>query len=331
MGSSGLFSGLSRYFRREKEHGLVSFETVTLMYILITTVIIAVEWGGMSRPLSMLMVRGLVVAGIGLMLLIYRLYPCRAMILLRTGWLFAMLIYWYPETYEFCSLFDYKDHIFAAVDYHVFGLQPSLVFDQVLSSTFWYELFNMGYTSYYYLMISMVLFYFIARYERFKWASFVFLASFFMFYLVFEFLPVAGPQYYYCANGVEMGMTDNFPQMHDYFRTHTEILPLEVRGVFSKMVLAAQEAGEHPTAAFPSSHVGMTVVTLILAWKTGCRKFFWILFPFALILFFATVYVKAHYVVDSVAGILFGCLFYLLANAIYRAFLRKKEGITKPV
>ena len=76
---------------------------------------------------------------------------------------------------------------------------------------------------------------------------------------------------------------------------------------------------------------GMTVVTLILAWKTGCRKFFWILFPFALILFFATVYVKAHYVVDSVAGILFGCLFYLLANFIFRAFQRKKEGITKPV
>jgi membrane-associated phospholipid phosphatase len=325
MGVSGLLSGLAGIFKREKENGLVSFETVTLVYIIITTVMIAVEWGSISNPLSMLMVRGIVVAAIGVMLFVYRLYPCRILILLRTGWLFAMLIYWYPETYQFCSIFDYKDHIFAAVDYHVFGCQPSLVFDQILSSTFWYELFNLGYTSYYYLMISMVLFYFIARYRQFRWASFVFLASFFMFYLVFEFLPVAGPQYYYCANGVEMGLTDNFPQMHDYFRTHTEILPLEVRGPFSKMVLAAQEAGEHPTAAFPSSHVGMTVVTLILAWKTGCRKFFWILFPFALILFFATVYVKAHYVVDSVAGILFGSLFYCMANAVYRGFWKEKR------
>ena len=320
MGSSKLISGLSKYFTRKKEHGLVSFETVTLVYMLITAVIIAVKWGGFTHPASMLMVRGVVLAGIGLMLLIYRLYPCRALILLRTGWLFAMLIYWYPETYEFCSQFDYQDHLFAAIDYRVFGLQPSLVFDQLLSSTFWYELFNLGYTSYYYLMISMVVFYFIVRYEQFRWATFVFLASFFMFYLVFEFLPVAGPQYYYCANGVEMGMTDNFPQMHDYFRTHTEILPLEVRGPFSKMVLAAQEAGEHPTAAFPSSHVGMSMVTLILAWKTGCRKYFWILFPFALILFFATVYLKAHYVVDSVAGILFGWFFYWLADNGYRFF-----------
>ena len=124
---------------------------------------------------------------------------------------------------------------------------------------------------------------------------------------------------------MEMGMTDNFPQMHDYFRNHTEILPLEVRGPFSKMVLAAQEAGEHPTAAFPSSHVGMTMVTLILAWKTGCRKYFWILFPFALILFFATVYLKAHYVVDSVAGIFFGCLFYWLADKGYRFFMKTRR------
>ena len=327
---NNLFSGLSKYLKREKEDGLVSFETVTIAYILITSVMIAVEWGSLNNPLRMLMVRGIVLAAIALMNGVYRLYPCRAIILLRTAWLFAMLIYWYPETYEFCSHFDYKDHIFAAIDYRVFGCQPSLVFDQILSSTFWYELFNLGYTSYYYLMISMVVFYFLARYEKFRWATFVFLASFFMFYLVFEFLPVAGPQYYYCANGVEMGMTDHFPEMHDYFRTHTEILPLEVRGPFSKMVLAAQVAGEHPTAAFPSSHVGMTTVTLILAWKTRCRKFFWILLPFAIVLFFATVYVKAHYAVDSVAGILFGSLFFCITSAVYRRYVEKKP-VVRPV
>lgn len=291
--------------------------------MLITAVIIAVEWGSLSKPGFMLMVRAGVLAGIGLTYMLHRLYPCRIGVLLRTTWLFAMLIYWYPETYEFCSIFDYQDHVFAAIDYHVFGCQPSLVFDQLLSSTFWYELFNLGYASYYYLMVSMVLFYFIARYERFRWVTFVFLAAFFMFYFVFEFLPVAGPQYYYCANGVEMGLTDHFPEMHDYFRTHTEILPLEVRGPFSKLVLVAQEAGEHPTAAFPSSHVGMTMVTMILAWKSGSRKLFWILFPFAAILFFSTVYVKAHYAVDSVAGILFGMLFYLLANAIYHLIYKR--------
>lgn len=313
----------SSFIRRKEEKGLLGFEAATLLYMAVTTVMIAVEWGMLRNPWSMIAFRGLVLLGMLVLILIYRRFPCKATILLRTAPLFALLIYWYPETYEFCRLFDYKDHIFAHIDYLVFGCQPALVFDQLLSSTFWYELFNLGYTSYYYLMISMILFYFIARYRDFQRATFVFLASFFCFYLFFEFFPVAGPQYYYQANGVEMGMTDNFPQMHDYFRHNTDILPLEVRGPFSKMVLAAQDAGEHPTAAFPSSHVGMTTVTLILAWQTGCRKFFWILFPFAFILFFATVYVKAHYAIDSVAGIAFAFLFYNINNCVFHRFGQK--------
>ena len=122
---------------------------------------------------------------------VHRRYPCKATVLLRISPIFLSLIYWYPETYEFCQLFDYKDHIFASIDYSVFGFQPSLKFGEWLSSTFWYELFNMGYYSYYYLMIAMVLFYFLARYADFQRATFVFLGSFFLFYLVFDFLPVA--------------------------------------------------------------------------------------------------------------------------------------------
>ena len=109
-----------------------------------------------------------------------------------------------------------------------------------------------------------------------------------------------------------MGESPVFPEMHDYFRTNTEILPLEVKGLFSRLVLQAQEAGEHPTAAFPSSHVGMAVVTMLLAWRTGSRKFFWI-----------TVYLKAHYAVDSVAGLFAGAFFFWLTNRSFPWFSRK--------
>ena len=307
----------SRLIRREYEKGFISFEAVTLAYIVLTTVMIIVEWSALRDPVGMLKARGWSLALIAAQMGLYRLYPCRVMVLIRTTFMFLLLIYWYPETYEFCSIFNYQDHIFAAIDYRVFGCQPSMVFDQLLSSTFWYELFNMGYYSYYYIMIATVAFYLFARYERYEWACFVFIASFFMFYFIFEFLPVAGPQYYYCVNGTEMGMTDQFPEMGHYFRDHREILPLEVRGFFSKMVLVTQETGENPTAAFPSSHVGMTTVTMLLAWKSGSKRLFWILLPFAVILFFATVYVKAHYAVDSVFGLVFGCLFYALNTRLF--------------
>ena len=67
----------------------------------------------------------------------------------------------------------------------------------------------------------------------------------------------------------------------------------------------------------------MAVVTMLLAWRTGSRKFFWILFPFALILFFATVYLKAHYAVDSVAGLFAGAFFFWLTNRSFPWFSHK--------
>ncbi len=308
--------------QRKEERGLLGFEAATLVYIIITGVIIMFEWGELSSPFSMVVARCIFVACILAGIAVHHHFPCKASVMLRVAICFLGLIYWYPETYSFCSIFPYQDHVFANIDYSVFGFQPSLEFSNYLNSTFWYELFSLGYYSYYYLMIAMVLFYFIARYDDFQRASFVFLFSFFLFYLVFDFLPVAGPQYYYCANGVEMGSLDQFPEMGDYFKTHTDILPMDVRGFFSQQVLNIQEHGENPTAAFPSSHVGMAMVTMLLSWQARNRWLFWILLLFSVVLFFATVYLKAHYVVDSVSGLFFGYLFFKISELIFPWFSR---------
>jgi membrane-associated phospholipid phosphatase len=275
------------------------------------------EFGSLSSPLSMLLARGIILASMSVAYLLHRRWPSKFTVLLRIAIPFLCLIYWYPETYSFCSIFDYQDHVFAHIDYSIFGCQPSLEFSRVLDSTFWMEFFSMGYYSYYFMMIAMILFYFIARYDDLQRASFVFLASFFLFYLVFDFLPVAGPQYYYCANGVEMGGTAYFPEMGDYFRTHRDILPLDVRGLFSQLVLDVQEQGENPTAAFPSSHVGMSLVTVLLARQARNRWLFWILCFLFVVLFFATVYLKAHYAIDSLAGLVFGFLFFWITDRLF--------------
>lgn len=167
------------------------------------------------------------------------------------------------------------------------------------------------------MMIAVILFYFVARYNDFQRASFIFLGSFFLFYFIFEFLPVAGPQYYYCALGEEAAKSPVFPEMHQYFRDHTEILPVNVQGIFSKLVLATQETGERPTAAFPSSHVGMSTICIILAWQTRNRLLFWICIPFWILLVFATVYIKAHYAIDSICGLGAAVILFCLTQWIY--------------
>ena len=74
----------------------------------------------------------------------------------------------------------------------------------------------------------------------------------------------------------------------------------------------AHNAGERPTAAFPSSHVGITTILMLLAWHTRNRHFFWILMPFFILMCFATVYIKAHYAIDAIAGLVSGVLIYII-------------------
>jgi len=56
-------------------------------------------------------------------------------------------------------------------------------------------------------------------------------------------------------------------------------------------------------AAFPSLHAGVSAVSLYYAWK-HCRWFFPILLAFVVGLLASTVYLRHHYVVDLIAGVL---------------------------
>ena len=131
-------------------------------------------------------------------------------------------------------------------------------------------------------------------------------------------MPVTGPQYYYLAAGVDQIAQGNFPNVGDYFATHTEALTIPgwKDGFFYQCVASAHAAGERPTAAFPSSHVGVTTILLLLAWHARNRKLLYTLLPFYVLMCFATVYIQAHYAVDVIGGwisalVIYAFLFFL--------------------
>jgi len=82
--------------------------------------------------------------------------------------------------------------------------------------------------------------------------------------------------------------------------------------------------GETQTGAFPSSHVGIATIFLILTQKYFKKEFF-ILIPFIIILVLSTVYIKAHYGVDILGGIITGFLFYFLSDKVYDKFFLKMD------
>ena len=312
---------MNNLFTLEKKpvKGFMLFEWAMLAYAIFTLLIMALTYTRLHNPMSMLWLRFQSIMMLVALWAVYRMLPCRLTMLFRVLGQLALLGTWYPETFEFNRVLPNLDHVFATWEQQLFGFQPALLFSQKISNPVFSELLTLGYVSYYPLMVVVSVYYFLYRYNQFLRSSFIILASFFLFYVIFIFLPVAGPQYYYLAAGLDNIANGVFPNIGNYFETHTEALPAPgfQDGPFYKLLVMAHNAGERPTAAFPSSHVGVTTVLLWLAWATGNRRFFWWLVPFGVLMFFATFYIQAHYAIDAIAGLFVGTIMYFLLRFAY--------------
>lgn len=291
-----------------------------LAYLALTLVVVLFTYTKVTNPQAMLWGRFRILAITLALWGVYRAVPCRLTLLARVAVQLALLAWWYPDTYELNRMFPNLDHLFASCEQTLFGCQPALLFSKLLPWAVVSELMDMGYFMYYPMIGLVALFYFCFRYNEFERASFVLLASFFMYYVVFIFVPVAGPTFYFEAVGVSDISHGIFPALGDYFNTHTNCLPSPgyPDGLFYRLVEDAKAAGERPTAAFPSSHVGISTVCMLLAAHTKQRKLWLGMLPFYLFLCMATVYIQAHYLVDAIAGLLSGALFYMLLMYVTR-------------
>ena len=93
---------------------------------------------------------------------------------------------------------------------------------------------------------------------------------------IYIFVPVAGPQFYFPAIGGDNVAQGIFPAIGDYFNHNQELLPGPgyEHGFFYNLVESSQQVGERPTAAFPSSHVGMSGHSKQLAARLTAREGF---------------------------------------------------------
>ena len=315
----------------ETRRGLFPIEVVSLFYGAFTSLLIFLLFMRMDHPGTMLLERVGILVIMGLLMLVYQRYSCKLTAFLRTAFQLGLLAYWYPDTYEFNRLFPNLDHVFAHTEQMLFGCQPAMEFGQICSSSLFSEAFNMGYFAYYPMIFGVILFYFFARYSEFNRTAFVVLTSFFIYYLIYIFVPVAGPQYYFPAIGLDAVAAGNFISVGDYFNFNSELLPAPgaTDGFFYGLVERSQQAGERPTAAFPSSHVGMSTVLMILACRSRCKALVAILSPFYVLLCCATVYIQAHYLIDSIAGFFSAFLIYALSVMAYRFFMFREVELAK--
>ncbi len=186
------------------------------------------------------------------------------------------------------------DLLFARADQLLFNSQPAAQFYLTLPDyPIITEVFFFGYFFYYILVISSFwMLYIKGEKKEAACALVVITSSLYMLYIFFIFFPVQGPKYF-------------FPELRNLWYTnfHGFLITGLMKSIFNNMNLAG--------AAFPSSHVALSLIALILNWKYNLPLAL-IFLPFTLILFVSTVYIYAHYVVDVFGGIAAGIALYFL-------------------
>lgn len=203
--------------------------------------------------------------------------------------------YFYAETVVYNKIFlNNLDPVLVGIENDIFGMQPSLRFSAYFSDQLFSELMYFGYFSFYLLILSFTLYFFIKRRNYFYPVTFKLTASMYLFYLIFCFIPSAGPQFYFPFPDSEL------PDA--YF--------------FNHVMHFVQGIAEQPTGAFPSSHVGISIIILILS-KKMAPYYFNIAWPFVLLLILSTVYIKAHYAIDIMGGLLIAPFILYLSNILY--------------
>jgi len=215
------------YFKIDKnpKKGLLPLEWAMLGYMAITVITMLFAFTKVVNPESMLWGRLRILVITLALWGVYRMIPCRITKMVRIMAQIALLAWWYPDTYEINRMFPNLDHIFAGWEQDLFGCQPALLFAKALPWAVVSELMSMGYFMYYPMIAAVVLYYFFCRYYEAERASFVLLASFFLYYLIYIYVPVVGPTFYFDAVGVQDIAKGIFPALGDYFNTHTNCLP----------------------------------------------------------------------------------------------------------
>ncbi|HJT16763.1 MAG TPA: phosphatase PAP2 family protein [Thermoanaerobaculia bacterium] len=89
-------------------------------------------------------------------------------------------------------------------------------------------------------------------------------------------------------------------------------------GSLYQPIIDFMDRARAPRDAFPSLHVGISAIVLIFAARYKNRIVLWILAPLIIGNWISTVYLRYHYVVDCVAGMIAAVLSVLLAIAALR-------------
>lgn len=278
------------------------FDYVIIIFCLLTGIYITLGYNKLENIGIHILIRVLFISIVFLLILLQK-SNLKFLYFLRNFYPLLFLGFLYSETdYYNNLLFENFDPFLVHIEELIFKTQPSLEFSKKIPYKWFSELMHLGYFSYYLITFGVPFSIYIKNRESFNKSMFIIILSFCFYYLTFVIFPSIGPQFFF---------TQSLNKLPDGY-------------LFHKIMNIIIKIGETETGAFPSSHVGMAVIFLILTWK-NIRLYFRALMILSFVLLLSTVYIHAHYVIDIIAGLISGFIFYLISNHIYLKLNQSKQ------
>lgn len=210
---------------------------------------------------------------------------------------------------------DYDD-ILIKIDRWLLGVDPTH-FLQKFSHPLLTEILQIVYTSFYLLPIIVGIDLIKnKRYEEFEFSAFLIVYGFFLSYLGYFSFPAVGPRFtLHNFFDIDKELPGLF--LTQYLREFVNIGESIPRGTINPHELVQRDV-------FPSGHTQMTLLTMYATVKFNTKTKYFII-PIGLLLIFSTVYLRYHYVIDVIAGVVFMIITLWTGRKIYRAWNKFTE------
>ena len=215
--------------------------------------------------------------------------------------------YWYPLPYVASCYKEMAvdippirgmtaDQWLANLDFRFWGVHPTVWLERVCSPALT-ELLQIVYT----LFVPAVLWVAVVlwkkrRYQQFQYYAFLIAFGYLVSYVGYVLVPARGPR---------------------FLLNHLQHVPLRGTWLFHSMQNTLDRLESTAYDCFPSGHTELT----ILAWwhsRMAGNRLFWVYFAYTPTLIFATVYLRYHYTVDVLAGVLVATVLIVATPSIYR-------------
>jgi membrane-associated phospholipid phosphatase len=202
------------------------------------------------------------------------------------------------------------DPLFIQLDFFLFGVNPTqwaYQFEHPVLTEFLQIVYI-----YYYPMIAVIglQLYLRHRYKEFKFTIFILFFSFCLSYLLYFFFPANGPRFHlheFSTINIELpGLI-----LTDYIRAFINMGESIPPGVPNPQDYVQRDA-------MPSLHTISAFLIMYLSWKFHMKSFRYFYLPYFICMVVATVYLRYHYVVDIIGGLVVCAITIAIGKALYK-------------